>query len=185
MSGIWCFMVCASFVCAFFNGTVPETAAAVLDGAKDSVETLLSFAGIMCFWTGILKAGENAGLMKLIGRLFSPVIKCLFPKTGEEGRALITVNLCANLLGMGNAATPAGIRAMEALDRENAQPEKPSDDMRMFTILNTTSFTVFPATVVALRAAAGSAAPYDIVPAVWCVSAGAVVLGAVLVKLLK
>ena len=183
MSYAWCFMVCISFVCAFFNGTLQETADAMLQGAKDSVFTLLSFAGIMCFWTGILKVGEDAGIMKFVQKLFSPVIRRLFPKSGEKARGFITMNLSANLLGMGNAATPMGIKAMEELDRENESPSRPSAAMCMFTILNTTSFTIFPATVIALRSAAGAAEPYDVILPIWCVSASALLLGAVLVRI--
>lgn len=183
MSYAWFFMVCISFICAFFNGTLRETADAMLQGAKDSVFTLLSFAGIMCFWTGILRVGEDAGIMGLVQKIFSPVIRRLFPQSGEKARSFITMNLSANLLGMGNAATPMGIKAMGELDRENTKPSRPSADMCMFTILNTTSFTIFPATVIALRSAAGAAEPHDVILPIWCVSASVMILGIVLVRL--
>lgn len=182
MNTAWLLMTAVSLVCAFINGTMAETADAMLQGAKDSVFTLLSFAGVMCFWTGILKAGEDAGAAALVRRCFSPLIRRLFPGAGETALGYITANLSANLLGMGNAATPMGIKAMEALDAENKNPRRPSANMRMFTILNTTSFTVMPATVIALRSAAGAAEPYDVVPAIWCVSAAAAAAGVCLVK---
>ena len=183
MNYAWCLMIGISFVCAFFNGTLPETAEAMLQGAKDSVFTLLSFAGILCFWTGILKVGEDAGFNKAAERFFSPVIRWLFPHTGKTARGFITMNLSANLLGMGNAATPMGIKAMEELDRENPHPETPSKAMCLFTILNTTSFTILPTTVIALRAAAGANSPYDVILPIWCVSAAALILGVILVKI--
>lgn len=183
MNYAWCFMMLISFVCAFFTGRMQETAEAMLSGAKESVFTLLSFAGVMCFWTGILKIGEEAGILRIVERLFSPLIKHLFPKAGAKARELMTVNLSANLLGMGNAATPMGIKAMSELDSENPKPDKLSHNMAMFAILNTSSITLFPTTVIALRAAAGAAVPYDVIVPIWCASFSALAVGIVLVSI--
>ena len=176
-------MMIAAFVCAVINGRLPETVEAMMNGAKESVFTLLSFAGVMCFWTGILKIGEGAGLMKAAERVFSPVIRLLFPKAGKRARELMTMNISANLLGMGNAATPMGVKAMAELDKENKKPERPSRDMCMFTILNTSSLTLFPSTVIALRAAAGSAAPQEIIFPIWCASVIPLLIGILLVRI--
>ena len=183
MNYAWCFMMIASFICAFINGTITETTDAMLHGAKDSVFTLLSFAGMLCFWTGILRVGEDAGVSKIIEKLFAPVVRFLFPKSGASAREFITLNLSANLLGMGNAATPMGVKAMEALDKENPTPAKPSKAMCMFTILNTTSFTVLPSTIIALRASAGASLPYDVIIPIWVTSLAGLTLGIILVSI--
>ncbi len=182
MNYAWCFMMLVSFVCAFFTGRMQETADAMLSGAKESIFTLLSFAGVMCFWTGILKVGEEAGILKTAQKLFSPVINRLFRNAGEKSKEHMTVNLSANLLGMGNAATPMGIKAMCELDDENPKPEKLSRNMAMFAILNTSSITLFPTTVIALRAAAGAVSPYDVIVPIWCASFIALAAGIILVN---
>ena len=176
-------MVLLSLVCAFVNGRIPETVEAMLSGAGESIFTLLSFAGIMCFWTGILKIGEDSGVLKLAEKLFSPLIKRLFPNTSQQARTFIAINLSANLLGMGNAATPIGIKAMEKLDSENNISNKPSRSMAMFAVFNTASITIFPTTVIALRTAAGSSAPYDIIVPIWVASLTALTTGIILVKI--
>lgn len=183
MNYAWCFMILLSFVCAFVNGRIPETVEAMLSGAGESVFTLLSFAGIMCFWTGILKIGEDSGVLKLAEKLFSPLIKRLFPNTSQRARTFMAINLSANLLGMGNAATPMGIKAMETLDSENNTPNKLSRSMAMFAVFNTASITIFPTTVIALRTAAGSSAPYDIIVPIWAASFTALITGVILVKI--
>lgn len=170
MNYIWSAMLIASVVCAAVSGRLDETAAAAFEGAAESVKVLLSFAGIMCFWTGILRVAEKAGVCAVIEKLLSPVIRLLFPKAGSGAKRFIAMNMSANLLGMGNAATPMGIHAMEELDRENPHPLYPSAPMRMLAAVNTSSIQLIPTTVIALRAAAGSAAPADIMLPIWAAS---------------
>lgn len=183
MNYAWCFMILLSLACAFVNGKIPETIEAMLNGAEESVFTLLSFAGIMCFWTGILKIGEDSGILKLAERLFYPLMKRLFPDTSRQARTFMTINLSANLLGMGNASTPMGLKAMETLDDENGRPDKISSPMAMFVIFNTASITLFPTTVIALRTAAGASAPYDVIVPIWIASFTALLAGIILVKI--
>ena len=170
MNYIWSAMIIASVVCGAVSGNLDRTAAAAFEGAADSVRVLLSFAGIMCFWTGILKIAEKAGICAVIEKLLSPVIRFLFPKAGNSAKSYIAMNMSANLLGMGNAATPMGIRAMEELDRENPHPLYPSAPMRMLAAVNTASIQLIPTTVIALRSAAGSQSPADIMIPVWIAS---------------
>lgn len=179
----WCIMMVVSFVCAIINGTIPQTVEAMFDGAKDSVTTLLSFAGIMCFWNGILKIGEEAGLAEMVKRISAPVMRRLFPDSGEKAREYMAINMSANLLGMGNAATPMGIKAMQELDKENAGNLKASEAMNMFTILNTTGLGLIPSTVIALRSAHMSGSPYDIILPVWLSSVTALMCGIFIIKI--
>lgn len=167
MNYIWCGMILISIIVSVINGTVDATINAAFEGAKSAVFTVLSFAGVMCFWTGIMKLAEQSGISKKIEKLLAPVIRFLFPRAGGEAKRYIAMNVSANILGMGNAATPMGIKAMSALDRENKNPEYASDDMCMMVVMNTASIQLIPTTIIALRAAAGSASPFSIILPIW------------------
>lgn len=182
MNYIWCVMVAASLIFAAVNGTVTETVAAIAEGAAAGVETVLSFAGIMCFWCGIMRIMEKCGAVDLVGALIRPVVKRLFPDASDEARGHIVMNLVANVLGMGNAATPAGVKAMAALDKENPRPVIASASMATLVVLNTTSFQLVPTTVMSMRAAAGGDASCVIVP-IWIASATAIIVALIAVRL--
>ena len=173
-------MIIASLIISFFTGTVEETLYAGLDGAMRSVEILLSFAGIMCMWSGFLKVAEVSGGLKLVSKIISPVTKRLFKNANQKSMQYITANISANLLGVGNAATPSGILAMKELDKINPDPEVASDEMSIFTVINTASIQLLPTSVIALRVAAGSKSPQAILPCVW-ISSFCSVVGALTV----
>ena len=183
MNYIWCGMIVISIIVAIFNGTVDATMNAAFEGAASAVFTLLSFAGVMCFWTGVMKIAEKTGLSGKVEKLLRPVINFLFPRAGSEAKKYIAMNMSANLLGMGNAATPMGIKAMECLDRENKNPLYASDDMCMLVVLNTTSIQLIPTTIIALRVAAASADPFSIILPIWISSLTAVLVAVFLAKL--
>ena len=180
---IWCAMIIISIIVSVFNGTVSETIDAAFEGARSAVFTVLSFAGVMCFWTGIMKIAEKSGLSQKIEKLLRPIINFLFPNSGDEAKNYIAMNMSANLLGMGNAATPMGIKAMSCLDRENTNPLYASDNMCMLVVLNTTSIQLIPTTIIALRAAASSADPFSIILPIWISSLTAVLSAVSLAKL--
>lgn len=167
MNYIWCAMILFSITAAAFNGTMEETITAAFEGAKSAVFTVLSFAGVMCFWTGITKIAEKSGLSQKLEKLLKPVIGFLFPNAGGEAKKYIAMNMSANILGMGNAATPMGIKAMSELDKENKTPLRASDDMCMLVIMNTASVQLIPTTIIALRAAAGSQNPFSVIVPIW------------------
>ena len=185
MNFIWSFMIIISIVTAVITGRVDETISAVFEGASTAVSTLISFAGAMCFWTGIMKISEKSGVSNMICRFISPVVTRLFPGSSQTARRYISMNITANILGMGNAATPMGIFAAQTLDKENPNPEKPSGNMCMLVTLNTTSFQLIPSTIIALRAAAGSTDPTSIILPVWIASLFAVCIGVLSVKLIN
>ncbi len=182
MNIIFSLMIICSLIVSFFTGTVEETVYACFDGAMRSVEIVLGFAGIMCMWSGFLKVAEKSGGLKLVSKIISPVTKRLFKNIDSNSKAMqyITANISANLLGVGNAATPSGVEAMKEMDRQNKNPEVASDEMSIFTVINTASLQLLPTSVIALRVAAGSKNPQAILPAVW-ISSFCSVLGAVLV----
>lgn len=184
MNYIWCAMIIISLAAAAINGNMEATITAAFEGAQSSIEIILSFAGIMCFWTGILKIAEKSGISEKIQKLLNPVIKRLFPKADNEAKQYISMNMTANILGMGNAATPMGIKAMTALDKANKNPLYPSDDMCMLVVLNTTSFQLIPTTIISLRAAAQSQNPVSVIVPIWITSIISIIVAVTAVKVM-
>lgn len=183
MNYAWCTIFIVSIIVSLAKGTVDETIYGAFEGAKSAVFTIMSFAGVMCFWTGIMKIAEKSGLSEKLEKLLKPIINFLFPKTGSEAKKFIAMNMSANVLGMGNAATPMGIKAMECLDKENKKPLYASDDMCMLVILNTTSLQLIPTTIIALRVAANSSDPFSVILPIWISSITATVTAVFFAKL--
>ena len=175
-----------SLIFAAVNGKMPELSAGILGKSGEAVELVISLCGIMCFWCGLMRVAERAGLVEKIARLLSPIVSFLFKgiKKGGKAAGLITMNLAANILGLGNASTPLGIAAMKAISEENGAAEYASDDMIMLAVLNTASLQILPATAAALRSANGSLKPFDILPCVWIVSAYSVTAGVLSAKIM-
>lgn len=173
MNMLFPLLIAAALIVSFFTGKADLTFASGLDAASDAVRTVLSLAGMLCFWSGILEIIERSGIAKKIEKLLFPITRRLFPNLKKDSDALvpITENISANLLGMGNAATPTGLRAMSELDKINPHPKTPTDEMCIFTILNTSSLQLIPTTVISLRASCAAARAGDILPAVWICSA--------------
>lgn len=134
------------------------------NGISKAFELFITLAPIMCFWSGIMEICEKSGMTKIISRLLSPITGLLFGKTQKNSTAMkkISMNMSANMLGMGNAATPLGLSAMSELDRLNPTPEVASHAMCMFIVINTASIQLIPSSVIALRSQMGSTAPSDI-----------------------
>lgn len=169
MNILWAGMILLSLLAGAAGGTLPETVAAGMEGARGAVETVLSFAGIMCLWSGFLRVAEEGGAAKLLSGLLFPITRLLFPRLPKNSEAIrqISLNMTANFLGTGNAATPAGIAAMCAMDRENPNPAFPTEEMCLFTVLNTASLQCIPTTILSLRIAAGSNDPTGILIPIW------------------
>ena len=168
---IWAGMILFSIVCAVLTGRMEQLSAAVLNGASDAVKLVFSMAGMMCAWTGLMKIAEEGGITRLLSRLLNPLMRRLFPRCEPGGPAVraMCMNITANLLGLGNAATPLGIAAMKELKKSN--PTRAADNsMATFVVLNTASIQLIPTFLGTLRAQYGAAAPFDILPAVWVTS---------------
>lgn len=177
MNFIWSGMILISIISAILTGRVDETINAIFEGASTAVSTLISLAGAICFWTGIMKIAEKSGVSSAICKLISPAVKRLFPSASQKTREYISMNITANFLGMGNAATPMGILAAETLDAENHGYSVPSRDMCMLVTLNTTSLQILPTTILAMRSAAGSQNPMSVILPIWIVSAFSMAVG--------
>lgn len=187
MNYIWGGMILLSLVISVFTGQVEETAAAAVSGAAEAVETCIALLGIMCLWTGLAKIGEKAGLVRMLAKVLRPLTRLMFPKLDKDAPALgsIVMNMVANLFGMGNAATPLGLKAMQELDVVNHHRQTASNAMCMFVVLNTASIQLIPTTVISLRQTYGSAAPAEILVPVWISSVCALTVGITAAKLLE
>ncbi|MDO5123540.1 MAG: nucleoside recognition domain-containing protein [Eubacteriales bacterium] len=179
MNYIWAGMIVLSFIAAIFTGNISELSSSVVTGASKAVELLISILGIICFWSGMMEVAKRSGLTDLLARMFSPVLRLLFPHIPKGSPAMksMSLNISANLLGIGNAATPFGIEAMRELKRLHEDDDTASDDMVLFVVLNTASLQLIPTTVAAYRQSYGSNSPFDIMPAVWVTSLTALLIG--------
>lgn len=186
MNYLWSFFILISLAAGIVSGNLGEVSTAAVDGAKETVEMLVSIAGVMCFWTGMMEIAVKSGLTLKIQKLLDPITKFLFPGIrSEKAKNAVLMNVTANILGIGNAATPLGLKAMEELEKENFHKGIASDSMCRFVLLNTASIQIVPTTVFALRSAAGSKDPFIITPAVWISSVIACIAGFLMISILE
>lgn len=171
---IWLLMLLAAWAAAVYQGDIGLFTDGVFAGARQAVELVIDLAGVMMLWMGILALLSESGLLSRMSAVFKPVFRLIFPTLPPESRAFeyIAMNFCANLLGLGNAATPFGLQAIAELQKENPQPDTATDNMITLLLLNTSAVSILPTTVIALRSAAGAVSPAEIVPC--CVAASAV-----------
>ena len=190
-----------SALAAIFTGKIEAVGLSVASGANDAVKLTISLAGMICLWGGIVRVLKAAGLMEILSRAIAPLLRILMPHTYNQKKhgdkdavsafQLVSANIGANLLGIGNAATPLGIEAMKKLnDVKNKSQARIFDsitangDMIMFIIINCASLQLIPTTLIALRSAAGSEKVFEIIPAVWLCSLMTAVFAVVVTKLL-
>lgn len=161
---IWAFMAIIGIVYAIFNGTMDQVNEAIFQGASDAVTLVISLTSVLVFWLGMMRVAEKAGLLEGMARLFRPLAKKLFPEIPEGHPAMgyILANFSANLFGLGNAATPMGIKAMEEM-KKLSRSDHASNSMITFLVINTSSLTLVPTTVIAIRMEYGSTSPTEIV----------------------
>jgi spore maturation protein A len=162
---IWVLLTVIGIVFAMFNGTMEEVNEAVFKGGKEAVTISIGLISVLVFWLGLMKIAEQAGLLEILGRFFKPIVSRLFPEVPSEHPAMgyMISNMMANLFGLGNAATPLGIKAMEQLKVLNGGSDTVSRSMITFLAINTSSITLIPTTVIAIRMTYGSDSPTNIV----------------------
>jgi len=168
MSRIWTGMIFISIFCSFLSGAGPQLAASALQGAQAGITLALSMAGSLCLWSGVGKLMEKLGITAQLSRLLRPLLHRVFPSSKSDPvlAGSLSANICANFLGLGNAATPMGISAA----RRMKQGDTATDELCRLIVLNTASIQLIPANVAAVRSSLGCAAPFDILPAVWITS---------------
>lgn len=186
MIGKICGLICVlSFIFGLVNGNVGQMSEAIFDGASSAVSLTVSLIGTMCLWNGIMRVASASGLIEKFSKVMSPLLKFLFPDAyrKKNGIGEIAVSISANIFGIGNAATPLAIKAMEKLQQNNIDKAIASNDMVMFTVLGTASLDLFPTTLIALRQTAGSIDALEVVVPIWICSFVTAVLGIILVKI--
>ncbi len=184
---IWMGLLLVGFAVGIINGRIDEVTKAAMDSAQSAVTVCIGLLGVMCLWTGLMKVAEKSGLVAGIGRLVRPVMTFLYPDIPKNHPALgaIVMNLVANFLGLGNAATPLGIKAMSQLQSLNKDKKTATDSMCMFLVMNTAAIQLVPASIIALRTAEGSKKPAEIIVCIWMASLCATIMGVIAAKLLS
>ena len=172
MNYIWAFMIVFSIISAFFGGNMQVLSNAIISSATDAVNLCIRLGGTICLWGGLMEIAEKSGLTNAVCHLFSPLLKIVFPKMDLKGKTAkaISMNITANMLGLGNAATPLGLEAMRRLQEDNP-------NMVKFVVMNSAAFHLIPTTVAALRRDYGCENPFDIMPSSWISSAAALTVG--------
>ena len=186
MSKIWTFMLLVSLLFSLLSGQTQQLGAAVLEGASSAVDLCLTMAAAICLWSGVMRVMSDSGISSRLARWMLPVLRKLFPNSCEDTEIMenISGNVSANLLGLGNAATPLGMKACTLMSRYS-QPGIASDDMCTLVILNAASIQLIPTSLAALRTSAGSSSHLDVLPAIWICSIASVGMGLLAAKLLR
>ena len=185
MSYIWIFIILFSFICAVFNGTIPQLSDSIFEGCTDAINLCIKLLGMLCLWCGLMNVAEKSGVCNIVAKILSPVFRFLFPenKSNPDVMNAVAMNVTANLLGLGNAATPLGISAIKKMQSLNPNKQAVTSDMMTFVVINTAALKIIPTTVGALREAAGAENPMDIIVCVWISSAFALVLAVSAIKI--
>lgn len=184
---IWFIMVCLGLMVGIFTGNGEQMSKTIIGSIDSTVTFIIGLVGLMCFWCGVMRVAEKSGLTEKLAKLMRPILKFIFKEAGKDEKALgaIVMNITANMMGLGNAATPFGIKAMEEMDRLNKEKGTASNDMSLFLVLNAACIQLVPSTVISIRAAAGSQNPgIIIIPAIISTTIAAVV-GVICCKILQ
>ena len=186
MTWVWTSLAVFSVIFGLISGNIEAVGTGALEGAGAAVTLCIGICGVTCLWSGIMEIMRRSGISAALSRVFLPVLSRLFPaaRRNREAMEAISANVSANLLGLGNAATPLGIKAVTAMSKFSQQGVA-TNDMCMFIVINTASIQLIPATIAGIRAAAGAAAPFDILPAVWITSVVSVCAGIAAAKILS
>ena len=185
MNYVWPVMILFAFVSSIITGNMSSLSAAVIQGGQDAVSLLLRLVSMLCLWGGIMEIAENAGVTAAFSKILSPVMKLIFPRLRKNEYALeaISMNITANVLGLGNAATPLGLEAMRRLQLVNEDTKMASDEMVVFVVMNTAAMHIIPTTVATMRGQYGSQSPMAIMPASILTSACALTVAIFFAKL--
>lgn len=185
---IWPIFIIVSFIYAILNGRVAEVNNSIFESTKLAVELSISLLGTICLWNGIMQIASKTNIVKHLSKLLNPIMKKLFPDINKEEKVHeeITMNMIANIMGLGNAATPLGLKAMKSMQKKNKDKNRLSNSMAMFIVINTASIQLIPTTVIAIRSSLGSSNPTAMIIPVWiatiCAAIAAIVSAKVLMK---
>lgn len=182
---IWPIFIIVSFVYAILTGNVQSVNNSIFESTASAVSLSITFLGTICLWTGIMKIAQKTTFVTKLTTFLKPLINFLFPemKNNEKAKEEISMNMIANILGLGNAATPLGLKAMKTMQKENNKKDVISNSMAMFIVINTASLQLIPTTVIAIRSSLGSSDPTKIIFPVWGATIAAAVAGVTATKL--
>lgn len=166
---IWPLFLITSFIYAIFNGRVYEVNNSIFESTKIAVDLSISLLGTICLWNGIMQVASKTRIIDHLSKILKPIMKKIFPdiKEKDEAHKQITMNIIANIMGLGNAATPLGLKAMKLMQKQNREKDRLSNSMAMFIVLNTASIQIIPTTVIAIRNSLGSENPTVMIIPVW------------------
>lgn len=181
---IWPIFIIISIIFSIITGNIDNLNSAIINSGSDAVSITITFLGTMCLWSGIMKIMQETTIINKINNLLYPIMRILFPKIkkGDKAYNEIAMNISANILGFGNAATPLGLKAMESLQEKNKTKDILSDEMAMFIIINTASIQIIPTTIIAIRSSLGAQNPTDIIVPIWIATILADVIGILITK---
>ena len=181
---IWPVFIIISYIYSVFSGHIDDINNSIFDSCKSAVELTITFFGTITLWCGIMKIARDSSLSQKLAKLLSPIIRFLFPDINKDSSTYneISLNIIANLLGLGNAATPLGLKAMSSLQEQNPNKNTLSNSMAMLILLNTASLQLIPTTVIAIRSSLNSANPTSIIVPVWLSTICAAIAGVSAVK---
>lgn len=185
---IWPIFLIISFIYAIFSGRVAEVNNSIFESTKQAVDLCISLLGTICLWNGIMQIASKTSIVKHLTKILNPIMKRLFPDIRKDDKVHeeISMNMIANIMGLGNAATPLGLKAMKSMQKQNKDKSRLSNSMAMFIVLNTASIQIIPTTVIAIRSSLGSNNPTAMIIPVWiatiCAAIAAVFTAKVLSK---
>ena len=188
LNKIWPSFIIISFVYSIYSGNILDINNAIFDSADQTVELCLTMFGTLCLWNGIMKIAVKTSLIDKLTHILKPLISFVFPemRNNEKINKEISMNMVANILGLGNAATPLGLKAMDSMQKVNKDKTRLSDSMAMFILVNTASLQIIPTTVISIRSSLNSENPTKIIVAVWIATIAAFVtaitVGKILIK---
>jgi spore maturation protein A len=188
LNKIWPLFIIISFIFSIYSGNISNVSNAVFESANQTVTLSLTLLGTLCLWNGIMKIAVNTSIIEKLTKFLKPLISFIFPeiKNNKKISKEISMNIIANILGLGNASTPLGLKAMESMQKENNDKSRLSDSMAMFILINTASLQIIPTTVISIRSSLGSQEPAKIIIAVWIATIAAfttaIISGKILVK---
>ncbi|AOR22283.1 nucleoside recognition domain-containing protein [Clostridium taeniosporum] len=184
---IWFAMIFFGILIGLISGNGDIISKSIVNSSGSTVTFIIELTGIMCFWCGVMRVAEKSGLTEKISRLLKPLLKLIFKDAAKDEKALgaIVMNLTANMMGLSNAATPFGIKAMEEMDRLNDKKERASNDMVLFLVLNAACIQIVPSTIISIRAACNSANPGVIIIPALISTATAATVGIICAKILQ
>ena len=182
---LWPIFIIISFVYAILTGNVQNVNNSIFESTGNAVQLSITFLGTICLWNGIMRIAQKTTFVSKLTNILKPIIHFLFPeiKNNEKAKEEISMNIIANILGLGNAATPLGLKAMKTMQKDNPQKDTLSNSMVMFIVLNTASLQIIPTTVIAIRASLNSANPTSIIFPVWGATVAAAIAGITTTKI--